>query len=316
MFRDQPKFPNMTLLRQFIEVADEQGIARAARSLNMTQPALSKNLKRLEEIVGAALFERHTKGTALTSAGQALYQRALKIILEYEHALQEVRNALDKDEGLLRIGAGPVFSPTIIPAAIPRFQKHYPKYRISVRSVPAEKQEEELDLGRVDMVASVLPETHRPGLQQLPIRRVKMAILCGANHPLATTGATVSLTDIAGFPFLSFEPDHNLIRKLAAILGDNGAPPPSYAVETSSIFGAVELLRGGTHLMYGSSLLTEYPIGRGLVRLAVEGDLGDYLMGFLMREGKEREPAYRGFMNIVRQETMRPTDTTPRQQGT
>jgi DNA-binding transcriptional LysR family regulator len=46
----------MTLLRQFVEVADEQGIARAARSLRMTQTALSKNLRRLEETVGATLF--------------------------------------------------------------------------------------------------------------------------------------------------------------------------------------------------------------------------------------------------------------------
>lgn len=305
----------MTLLRQFVEVADEQGIARAARSLNMTQPALSKNLKRLEETVGASLFERHTKGTALTSAGQALYQRALKIILEYEHALQEVQNALTKDEGLLRIGAGPVFSSTIIPAAIPLFQRHYPKFRVSVRSMQAEKLEEELDLGRVDIVASVILDSKRSGQVQHPIRRAELSILCGARHPLAKLKAAVPLEEIVKYPLLSFEPDHDLIRKLAGILSENGVRPPRYMVETSSIFGATELLREGTHLMYGTSLLIDYPIGAGLVNLKPEVDLGDYLMGFHLKDGQAELPVYRGFMNIVRKEVLRHPDRSHNQKA-
>lgn len=304
MFPEKPRFPNMTLLRQFVEVAEERGIARAARSLNMTQPALSKNLKRLEDTVGASLFERHTKGTALTHAGQALYQRAVKIILEYEHALQEVQNALTKDEGILRIGAGALFASTIIPAAIPRFQKHYPRYRISVRTLPAEKLDEKLELGEIDMVAGAILKRDRKDQVQRPVRVADLAILCGAGHPLASDVAPVRLEAVTQHPFVSFEPDHDLIRKLALVLNENGAPPPRYSVETSSIFGAVELVRSGSHLMFGSSLLADYPIGQGLVRVPLDVHLGDYSMGFVLRKGREDLPAYRGFMNVVRQEVM------------
>lgn len=305
MYQGKPNFPNMTLLRQFVEVAEEQGIARAARSLDISQPALSKNLRRLEETVGAALFERHSKGTVLTSAGQALYQRSLKIILEYEHAIQEVQNALGEDEGMLRIGAGAVFASTIIPAAIPRFQAHYPSFRISVQSRRVEDTQEDLELGRIDIVASVVRDQVDSALFQRPIRRANLAILCARDHPLALHEAPVPLSDLATFPFVSFRPDHDLIRKLALILGESGAPPPRYTVETSSIFGAVELVRGGQFLMYGSSLLTEYAVGRGLVALRTEVELGSYTMGFLLRKGGEQVPAYRGFMNVVHQEVMR-----------
>lgn len=305
MYPNKPNFPNMTLLRQFVEVAREEGIARAARSLDISQPALSKNLRRLEETVGAALFERHTKGSTLTAAGQALYQRSLKIILEYEHAIQEVQNALQEDEGILRIGAGAVFASTIIPAAVPRFQLHYPNFRISVQARAVEDISEDLHLGRVDLVASVIGEHHDSGLFQRPIRRARLVILCAAEHPLAKAGGKVPLAALAAFPFVSFRPDHDLIRKLALTLADSGAPPPRYTVETSSIFGAVELVRAGHFLMYGSSLLTEFAIGKGLVALDTEVALGSYTMGFLLLSGREQVPAYRGFMNVVQQEVMR-----------
>ncbi|MCB1388898.1 MAG: LysR family transcriptional regulator [Rhodobacteraceae bacterium] len=305
MYPTRASFPNITLLRQFVEVAREEGIARAARSLGISQPALSKNLRRLEETVGAALIDRHTKGTALTPAGQALYQRALKIILEYEHALQEVQNTLTEDAGILRIGAGAVFSSTLIPAAIPRFQAHYPNYRVSVQARAVEDTREDLELGRVDIVASVIHEQIDDALFQRPIRRANLVILCAATHPLAALPGPAPLANLARHPFVSFRPDHDLIRKLALILAENDAPPPRYTVETSSIFGASEMVRGGEFLMYGSSLLTDYAIGKGLVALRTEVPLGDYTMGFLLLKGRELVPAYRGFMNVVQQEAVR-----------
>lgn len=305
MISGRPSFPNMTLLRQFIEVAEQQGIARAARNLNMTQPALSKNLRRLEASIGAELFDRHAKGTALTNAGRAFYQRSLKIILEYEHALQEVQNALTNDEGVLRIGAGPIFASTIIPAALPAFLERYPRYRVTIRTLTVESLGEELELGRIDLIASAILQRDNGNVVIDEIRRADLSILCGANHPLSARHGPIPAAEIAKYPFVSFEPDHDLIRKLALMLSDNGAPPPRYSVETSSIFGAIDLLRTGDHLLFGSALLCEYPIGHGLTRLKTEMNLGDYAMGFITRKDRETIPAYRGFMNIVRAKLLR-----------
>lgn len=310
MFANRTNFPNISLLRQFIEVAQEQGIARAARNLEISQPALSKNLRRLEETMGAVLFDRHSKGAVLTPAGQALHQRALKIILEFEHAVQEVQNAMADDQGIVRIGAGAVFASTIIPAAIPRFHRHYPKFRVSVQARAVEDAREDLELGRVDIVSGVIQADGDPRFYQRPIRRADLVILCAATHPLATLESPVRLHDIARYPFVSFRPDHDLIKMLAQIFGDAGAPPPRYSVETSSIFGAAELVRGGQFLMYGSSLLTDFALGRGLVALPTEVPLGSYTMGFVLLAGRERIPVYRGFMNVVQQEVVRASEAS------
>lgn len=305
MFTTHTSFPNMALLRQFVEVAQEKGIARAARNLEISQPALSKNLKRLEETIGAPLFDRHSKGTVLTPAGQALHQRAMKILLEFEHAMQEVHNAMADDQGLVRIGAGAVFASTIIPAAVPRFHAHYPKFRIAVQANSVEDARQDLELGRVDIVAGVIRDGTDPQFHQRPIRRADLKILCAPNHPLAEKAGPTALEEVARYPFVSFRPDHDLIRKLAQVFREVGAPPPRYSVETSSLFGAVELLRAGQFLMYGSSLLTDYAIGRGLTALPVAAGLGSYTMGFTLLAGRERIPAYRGFMNVVQQEVAR-----------
>ena len=90
--------PNLTLLKHFVVVAEERGISKAAKPLRISQPALSKNIRRLETLLGTQLFERHSGGSDLTQTGLAFFGRAQAIALEYEHAVQDIRNLLSEQQ--------------------------------------------------------------------------------------------------------------------------------------------------------------------------------------------------------------------------
>jgi DNA-binding transcriptional LysR family regulator len=178
--------PNLTLLRHFVVVAQERGISRAAKRLRISQPALSKNIRRLEELVGTQLFDRHSGGSELTVTGQAFLDHAQVIGLEYQHALQKIRNLLSEQESTITIGTGPVWTSTVIPAAVPRFHERFPRHRLMVQTGHADRMIEDLRLGRIDIFAGALiRQNEMPGFRRLKIARAQLGVMCSENHPLA-----------------------------------------------------------------------------------------------------------------------------------
>src|SRR5262245_44976021 len=94
------------LLRSFVVLADERHFGRAALRLHVSQPALSKRLRRLEEMVGGALVRRKYRDVRLTEAGRMLLERAPALLRETERTIELSREAVRGERGLLRIGFG------------------------------------------------------------------------------------------------------------------------------------------------------------------------------------------------------------------
>lgn len=293
----RPDLPHMSLLRQFAEVALCKSIAKAARQLNMTQPTLSKNLKRLEQSIGIVLFERHSRGSVLTEAGETLYARAATILTEYELALEEARTAVEFNGGILRIGAGPVFASTILPLAIPIFQERFPHIQVAIQYIEMEDCEDALKSGIVHVAAGAILKPISSPLAAKPLRRAKLGLICRDGHPLNSAPGPVSITRALKYPFVLFAPDRDLVRRITRDIGERGSLP-LHRVETTSLEGAIELVRNSDYLMLGSLLLTEFTVGKNLVSLPVDIDLGDYEMGFLFNERNPNIAAVTAMINI------------------
>ena len=116
-------------LEYFKEIADTGSINEAARRLNMSQPPLSSQLRRLEDELNVRLFERTKKGVSLTEAGKLLYTHAERILDYTRSAAIEVSNAEKRQ--ILRLGLTPTTVTVLMPAII-RFSKQHPKIRFEV----------------------------------------------------------------------------------------------------------------------------------------------------------------------------------------
>ncbi|MGE0490529.1 MAG: LysR family transcriptional regulator [Vulcanimicrobiota bacterium] len=187
---------DLGLLQSFVALAENRHFGQTAESLNITQPALTKQMQRLEERLGGLLIERDTRHFALTPAGRVLLESAKALLQQAEQASQRVSLALEGKAGLLRVGFGIANLSAGLGALLREFRLAYPEVEVELRdmSTPAQLEalgNEELDVGFVR-----LPVTH-PGLRAIPYLEERLIIA----HP-----ETIPSQGLAGFaqrPFVA-----------------------------------------------------------------------------------------------------------------
>lgn len=122
-------------LRSFLTVAEFANVSRAADASFISQPALSRQIKRLERDLGVRLFERVGRRLRLTNAGEVLFVRARLLLEEAEHTSTLIREAADRTVGVLRVAASPVTLRYVVVPALPIVQRSFPKVEVHLREV-------------------------------------------------------------------------------------------------------------------------------------------------------------------------------------
>src|SRR5579875_2359227 len=120
-------------LRYLVALAEERNFTRAAASEHIAQPALSQQIRRLEEELGIALVERTTRHVALTEAGELLVVRSRRILSELEAARAELEAVRGADIGHVRIGAMHTMGPVDLSLALAEFHERHPRVGLTVR---------------------------------------------------------------------------------------------------------------------------------------------------------------------------------------
>ena len=124
-------------LRAFIAVSDLGSFHRAAKALNLSQPALSRRIQKLEESLGAPLLERSTRHVALTMVGRDFIPKVRRFLDEFETSVLSIRDLGARSGGLVSIASVPTAVFYFLPRAISRFSAAYPRIRIRILDVSA-----------------------------------------------------------------------------------------------------------------------------------------------------------------------------------
>src|SRR5262245_28693661 len=143
-------------LAHFLAVADDSSIGKAAQRLNLTQPALSKSIKRLEQALKVRLFDRHARGVSPTVYGAALLARTRQVVTETRRAVEEIDFLRGSHSGTVTVAAGPSMLSRILPTAAARLVAKRPGIRVVVRQSLAEQIEAGLLRGELDLVVTTL----------------------------------------------------------------------------------------------------------------------------------------------------------------
>ncbi|MDK7107550.1 LysR family transcriptional regulator, partial [Enterobacter hormaechei] len=137
-------------IRAFVEVARQGSIRGASRTLNLSQPALTKSIKELEEGMAAQLFVRRSKGVALTECGEGFYHRANLILEELRAAQDDIRQRQGELAGQINIGMGASISRSLMPAVITRFHAQHPQVNVRIMEGQLVSMINELRQGELD----------------------------------------------------------------------------------------------------------------------------------------------------------------------
>lgn len=244
-----PLLRNAALLRDFLAVTRAGSLSAAAQALDVSQPALTKSIRRLEQHYGVALFERRARGMALTSFGDTLLGHAKLIEAQCRFADDEMQGFARGEGGRLRIGAGPFWGATVLPVAIAKLQKQLPKLQVELDVGVNTLIHPRLFAGDLDIVVCALPDLELlpPGIDVHRFFDLKMRVIAGDAHPLLQRRRVVA-ADFAPYPWALYQRDREIVQKLLAALRSDGGGPPRVMVESSSVLAVLELLKSGPYL--------------------------------------------------------------------
>jgi DNA-binding transcriptional LysR family regulator len=199
-------------LRVFVEVARQKGFTRASRTLRITQPAVSKVVKALEEELGTPLLVRERRRVKLTDAGRLVLERAQEILDAMRVMEEEVVELSALRRGRLRVGTPPIVGVAFLPPLLAEFHRSYPGIALELRE-EGSHQIESLVLGpELDVGAVVLPTDER-AFGTLPFVRDQLRAVLHPDHPLARR-RSLALRELADTPFVLYRPEfalHGLI---------------------------------------------------------------------------------------------------------
>lgn len=246
-------------LRYFETIAELEHLGRAAARLHRSPAALTKCIGRLEESLGAELFQREGRNIRLTAAGRALRKRARLLDVAAEDARREVAAVAHGASGHVRVGVAPTLAQYLLPGACRAFLAEAGEVTLETRIGISSVLRDALRTGDVDLAMTVAD-----GGDEFATHAIvddEMVVVAGAGHDILARRATVA--DLARYrwvlPGASYDSD--LRRFVDAAFRRHGLPPPRVQIETNSVTFLPNLI-AATRLL---SFISRRNLGKGHV---------------------------------------------------
>ncbi|ECG9157604.1 LysR family transcriptional regulator [Salmonella enterica] len=220
-------------LHTFVAVAQQGTLGRAAETLNLSQPALSKTLNELEQLTGTRLFERGRLGAQLTVPGEQFLTHAVKVLDALNTAGQALNRKEDASADVVRVGALPNAALGILPAAIGRFHQQQKSTSLQVATMNNTMLLAGLKSGEIDLGIGRMSDPELMGglnYELLFLESLKLVVRPG--HPLLQE--TITLSRVMEWPVV-VSPKGTVPRQNAeALLQSQGCKMPAGCIETLS----------------------------------------------------------------------------------
>ena len=216
-------------LRYFVTVAEELHFGRAAKRLHMTQPPLSQTIFALEDMLGAALFDRNRRGVALTAAGTALLPEARRLLLQAGELPGLVKRAAFGETGKLVLAFVSSADYSVLPPFLRAYRAAYPQVQITLQEATSDLQLEELLAGRIDagLLIPPLPDRAKAELDYLPVLNEPLILASPADLPELRGKHEASLAELPPLPLIIFPRaiSPSLYDAILAVFRDAGITP-------------------------------------------------------------------------------------------
>ena len=251
-------------LQAMIAVVEQGGIRAAARHLHISQAAITKSMRLLEQEAGVALLLRRSRGVALTDAGQRLVARARVISRQMDLASEELRQAGGEDFGSVRIGVTPFLTLTALGEAFRWFRQRYRNVDLQLIEGLMARVLPRLREGTLDIaiVAADVGEIEDGEFTSRRILRARQRIVVREGHPVLAAPTAPAL---AALEWVLTQPiSGGQQPRVSAMFSRAGVPPPQRVVLCETL-AAMTLLRNSDAASVFPEALLGHPESRGIV---------------------------------------------------
>lgn len=195
----------LSQLRCFVAVAEEQHFRRAAARLNMSQPPLSRQIQQLEHELEVALIDRSTRVVRLTAAGRMFLLEAKRILRLSEEAKLAAKRVARGDGGTMTLGFIPAASYAVLPRLVSFTSGEMPHVSIILKEMVTADQVDALLANRIDIGILRMPIDRR-GLEAVCVRRDQFMVAFSTTHRFASIGQEPSIGDLDREAFIMYAP--------------------------------------------------------------------------------------------------------------
>jgi DNA-binding transcriptional LysR family regulator len=276
-------------IQHAVALAEEGNFSAAARRLHLSQPALSRSIKSLEEMLGTVLFDRGGTSVTVTATGRIVVDRGRTLLQETSDVEREIQLAMGLEIGALNVGAGPYACKISVGRACGLLLRDYPGLRLDVRVADWSLLTELVIEGKLDVaVAETSAASLDPRLETEPLPKHPGAFICNPNHPL-TRESALTLEHIQEYPLVA----SSLPERARSLRG-------VHRVDTFDLIRDI-VIASDTIGMATASQIAEDEAAGLLVRLSPSPPWLHTNYGFLRLKGRSPSPAALAFMAKVRE---------------
>jgi len=281
----------------FREVARHLHFRKAAESLSVAQPALSRQIAQLETALGVPLFTRSRRRVELTPAGKALQERTDPLLRTLSGLPGELRALTEGETGHLKVAFTGLAMATVLPGILREFHRKFPGIRLELGESPTAMQLGALQSGEL-ACGFFHPDASTPGLKTRLLLREKNGVLLPADHPLAAQ-PVLKLRELASTPFVLFPRTHNpgfYDRVLAAF--SRAGVTPRIAEEVWPRANGVGFVRAGVGATFMCPSEARH-LPPEVVFRPLEGPTPESRLVLGWRTIPKPEPALEAFLSVV-----------------
>lgn len=287
---------NLDQIRNFYEVAVHRSFTLAAEKLFRTQPAISTQVRMLEEELGEKLFDRIGKKVCLTQAGELLFGYAERLLRLHDEAKLAITELNASPRGKILIGANEATCLYVLPQLFALFKEKYPEVQISIYRNFSKKVVDKILENQLDFGIVTLPVPDRD-LHVMPIAEDELWLITSPAHPLADRAA-VALEDVVSYPFI-FHKAGTTRERLVKHLG-----PLWEKMNISMELASIETIKKFVSIGMGISIVPKSYVSdemeRGTLRLVRMRNFKLIRkLGLIHRKNRYMSHASKAFLDVV-----------------
>jgi len=284
---------DIAALKAFVAVAESGSFSRAAETVFLTQPAISKRIAALETELGTSLFDRIGRKVQLTEAGKALLGRAHTILMEVEDARRSITNLSGEISGTLAMAASHHIGLHRLPNALKAYNLRYPEVQLDLKFMDSEGACAAIEHGDLELGVVTLPEHASADLRTIKIWDDPLEIVVGVDHPLAKE-KTIKPITLLNYPAILPGPG-TITRELIL----TALAPVRDGIDVGMATNYMEVLKMLAAIGLGWSALPHTLIDENLHILKIEGVKIERQLGIVLHRERSLSNAARAMIDII-----------------